>query len=69
MNGRRRPGYQPRMCPVCRQTSGTHREPVADERGEVVVFHVHYDGADRMCRMSGHAAALAAVTFTAQQVA
>lgn len=60
----KRPGHTDRLCPVCRQIAGTHREPVADERGEVVVYHLHDDGRAAECVMSGKQAAIRAVAFT-----
>ncbi len=59
------PGYAVRLCPVCRVEVGTHREPVADERAEVVVYYWHRDGAGRVCKMANRQAAIAAVAFTA----
>lgn len=53
-----------RECPVCKRVCGSHREPVGDARGEIVVFHPHLDGVRLRCRMSGRAAALSAVAFT-----
>lgn len=64
-DGRHYPGYQRRKCPVCAVDVGTHREPVADERGEVVTYHDHNDGSRRRCRMAGEVAAIRAVAFTA----
>ncbi|QEA10817.1 hypothetical protein [Mycobacterium phage Weirdo19] len=55
-------GYTVRQCPVCKAAVETHREPVADERREVVVYHWHRDGIGKVCRM--RRAALAAVAFT-----
>ena len=62
----KRPGHTDRVCPVCRQTAGTHREPVDDERREVVVYHPHDDGRAQTCVMSGKRAAIRAVAFTAR---
>lgn len=58
-----------RECPVCKQDVRSHREPVNDERDEVVVYHQHADSAGRRCEMSGQVAALRAVPFTARRVA
>lgn len=64
-NGRAWPGYAIRFCPVCGRETATHREPVNDERKEVVVYHDHWDGQPgRICLMSGKVAAIRAVTFT-----
>lgn len=63
------PGLTLRVCPVCKQDVRSHREPVADERDEVVVYHQHSDGAGRRCEMSGKAAALRAVAFTVRRAA
>lgn len=53
-----------RECPVCKQVCGSHREPVGDARGEIVVYHLHLNGVRRRCEMSGKSAALPAVAFT-----
>lgn len=53
-----------RFCPVCGQKCGTHREPVADERDEVVMYHGHNDALGKPCRMGGDVAAIRAVAFT-----
>lgn len=58
------PGYTMRFCPVCGQKAGTHREPVDDDRDEVVSYHAHNDGLGKPCRMSGERAAIRAVAFT-----
>lgn len=58
-----------RDCPVCGQGARSHREPVSDDRDEIVVYHQHRDGSRRCCAMSGKAAALRAVAFTARQAA
>lgn len=63
-DGRAWPGYQRRFCPVCRRETGTHREPVDDYRGEVVIYHDHDDTTGRRCRMAGEHAAVRAVAFT-----
>lgn len=63
------PGLAVRECPVCKQDARSHREPVADDRGEVVFYHQHPDGCARRCEMSGQVAALRAVAFTVRQVA
>lgn len=63
-SGRPWPGYQARFCPVCRQEVGTHREPVEDERNELVNYHEHWDTVDKTCPMSGKRAAIRAVAFT-----
>lgn len=63
------PGLTLRVCPVCNRDVRSHREPVADERDEVVVYHQHSDGAGRRCEMSGQEAALRAVAFTNRRVA
>lgn len=63
--GRARPGYQSRFCPVCAQGVSTHREPVEDDRGELVTYHDHSDGSGVRCRMAGERAAIRAVAFTA----
>ena len=60
----RPPGYQARKCPVCGQVVGTHREPINDERGEMVVYHQHDDTSDKPCQMGGKRAAIRAVAFT-----
>lgn len=59
------PGYQSRFCPVCKQPTGTHREPINDERREMVVYHQHDDTAGQPCHMNGKRAAIRAVAFTA----
>lgn len=59
------PGYTMRACPVCKQKTGTHREPDRRNGGtEVVVYHQHNDSAGRSCDMVGVHAAIAAVAFT-----
>lgn len=64
-DGRAWPGYTIRSCPVCGREAGTHREPVKDERKEMVVYHDHYDGQPgRTCLMAGKRAAIRAVAFT-----
>jgi hypothetical protein len=63
-DGRAWPGFQIRFCPVCAQEVSTHRNPTDDERDEVVVYHRHWDTADKPCLMSGKSAALRAVAFT-----
>lgn len=63
------PGLATRECPVCNRDVRSHREPVADERDEVVVYHQHADGAGWRCKMSGQEAALRAVAFTVRRVA
>lgn len=63
-DGRAWPGYRLRFCPVCRREVGTHREPVNDERKDLVVYHQHDDKIDRPCPMAGKRAATRAVAFT-----
>lgn len=63
------PGLAMRECPVCARGVRSHREPVADDRGEVVFYHRHPDGRGCRCEMSGQVAALRAVAFTVRQVA
>lgn len=58
------PGYTMRFCPMCGGKCGTHREPVDDERDEMVVYHAHNDGIGKPCRMGGQRAAIRAVAFT-----
>ena len=56
------------ICPVCGRRVGTHREPVDDDRRELVVYHPHDDttvAAPTRCDMSGKRAAIRAVAFTA----
>lgn len=60
----RLPGHSVRFCPVCRSEVHAHREPVADARGEVVVYRQHSDSVGRSCPMSGKRAAIRAVAFT-----
>lgn len=62
-------GFALRECPVCKRDVRSHREPVPDERDEVVVYHPHDDSARTRCKMSGQVAALRAVPFTARRVA
>lgn len=62
VDGRAWPGYSVRFCPVCAQEVGTHREPVNDERDELVVYHPHWNTADELCEMDR--AAIRAVAFT-----
>lgn len=63
------PGYAVRFCPVCGRETGTHREPVNDDRREVVVYHDHCDGMPgRTCLMAGKVAAIRAVAFTCAPV-
>lgn len=65
-DGRAWPGHATRFCPVCAAETGTHRQPVDDERGEVVIYHDHNEPATGIrCRMAGEAAAIRAVAFTA----
>lgn len=66
-DGRAWPGYQLRFCPVCRRADvGTHREPVSDDRGEVVAYHDHTEPATGVrCLFAGERAAIRAVAFTA----
>ena len=63
-DGRAWPGYAVRFCPVCRRRVGTHRQPIDDEREELVMYHQHNDTAGVQCEMSGQAAAIRAVAFT-----
>lgn len=63
------PGFAIRPCPVCRCGVDTHREPVSDDRGEIVFYHPHEDPTERVCAMSGKTAALRAVAFTTKAVA
>lgn len=63
------PGVSVRVCPVCARDVRSHREPVGDDRGEVVFYHQHPDGCGGRCEMSGKVAALRAVAFTVRQVA
>lgn len=63
--GAARPGSTARFCPVCGRPTATHREPVEDERKELVVYHQHTDTIGKPCRMSGKRAAIRAVAFTA----
>lgn len=63
-DGRAWPGWAIRFCPVCGQMVDTHREPVTDERREVVVYHQHWDTLGKRCLMSEERAALLAVAFT-----
>lgn len=66
VDGRAWPGFTTRFCPICRGEAGTHREPVSDDRGEVVVYHEHDEPATgRPCHMGGKVAAIRAVAFTA----
>lgn len=69
MNAPAFPGVAVRVCPVCARDARSHREPVTDERDEVVVYHQHQDGCRRRCEMSGKAAALRAVAFTVRRAA
>lgn len=62
-------GFALRECPVCKRDVRSHREPVNDERDEVVVYHQHPNGCGMQCEMSGRVAALRAVPFTARWVA
>lgn len=65
-DGRAWPGFQLRFCPICSAEVGTHREPVADVRGELVVYHDHDEPQTGVrCRMAGERAAIKAVAFTA----
>lgn len=64
-DGRCWPGYQLRYCPLCHVDTGTHLEPVDDDRGELVVYHDHDDQSGVRCRMAGESAAIRAVAFTA----
>lgn len=65
-DGRHWPGYQRRFCPTCSAETGTHREPVDDERGELVVYHDHDEPKTGIrCRMAGERAAIGAVAFSA----
>lgn len=72
-----RPGAEPlivaglalRECPVCKRPARSNREPVNDDRDEIVVYHQHPDRCGRCCDMSGKAAALRAVAFTVSQAA
>ncbi|AKF14476.1 hypothetical protein SEA_FLAGSTAFF_39 [Mycobacterium phage FlagStaff] len=64
-DGRDWPGFQVRFCPVCRTEVGTHREPVDDQRGELVAYHEHQDSTGARCLMAGERAAIKAVAFTA----
>lgn len=59
-----RPGHSVRACPACKQPANTWREPVDDDRREVVFYEQHPDGSGRECVMSGREAALRAVAFT-----
>lgn len=66
-DGRAWVGYAVRFCPVCGQRVGTHREPVDDDRRELVVYHPHDDttvAAPTRCDMSDKRAAIRAVAFT-----
>lgn len=60
----RPPGYTMRFCPICGVKTGTHREPVDDDRNELVVYHPHNDTIGKPCRMGGQRAAIRAVAFT-----
>ena len=65
-DGRPWRGHQRRFCPVCSAPTGTHREPVADQRDELVVYHDHTEPTTGVrCRMAGERAAIRAVEFTA----
>ncbi|AHJ86589.1 hypothetical protein Jolie2_39 [Mycobacterium phage Jolie2] len=66
-DGRAWPGFQLRFCPVCRRADvATHREPVSDERGEVVAYHDHTEPKTGVrCLFAGERAAIKAVAFTA----
>ncbi|ABE67297.1 hypothetical protein SEA_PINKYOSHI_40 [Mycobacterium phage PinkYoshi] len=64
-DGRPWPGFTVRFCPVCSAETGTHREPVDDHRGELVVYHDHDEPATGVrCRMAGERAAIRAVAFS-----
>ncbi|AYD84626.1 hypothetical protein SEA_PAITO_41 [Mycobacterium phage Paito] len=65
-DGRLWPGYAVRFCPVCAQEVATHREPVQDDRKELVVYHDHWDTIGKPCRMGGKRAAIRAVAFTSK---
>lgn len=65
-DGRRWPGFRLRFCPVCAAETGTHRQPVDDDRGELVIYHDHDEPQTGVrCRMAGEGAAIKAVAFTA----
>lgn len=57
-------GLALRQCPVCKRSVRSHREPVNDDRDEIVVYHQHNHRAGGRCDMSGKIAALRAVAFT-----
>lgn len=63
------PGLAVRACPVCKRDARSHREPVSDQRDEIVFYHQHRDGRGGECEMSGRVAALRAVAFTIKQAA
>lgn len=65
-DGRNWPGWSIRFCPVCRAEVGTHREPVGDDRGEVVAYHDHDEPVTGIrCLMAGERAAIKTVAFSA----
>ncbi|ORV97414.1 hypothetical protein AWC13_16505 [Mycobacterium kubicae] len=49
---------------MCGRRVGTHREPINDNRLELVVYHQHDDTLRKPCRMSDKRAAIGAVAFT-----
>lgn len=59
--------HERRPCPVCGRTVSTTREPVNDDRIELIAYNRHEDTIGNPCPMSGQRAAARAVGVTPQR--